>query len=70
MRRITIEAEGSNENKVIEQVEKAARMAAKSGKGTYVICRTDEAQVQKTPSGPSVPSFISQGRRERMGVVW
>ena len=72
MRKITIEVEGMNEDRIIEQMEKAARMAARAGRSTYVMCRTDEAQMQ-TPRalpGPSVPSFVQRGKREHMGVIW
>lgn len=70
MRTITIEVEGMNEDKVIDQLVKAARKAAKEAGNTYVMCSTEAPAKQKLLPDLSVPSFVRRGKSERMGVAW
>ena len=68
MRTITIEIEGKMENTVIAQMMQAARAAARGAKGTYVFAGLD--MPAKGEVGEiSIPSFVRQGRQERMGVI-
>ena len=71
MRTITIEVEGKHEDRIIEELSQAARTAARNAGGTYVLLSLDAPAGGRSADGEiKVPSFMRQGKRERMGVVW
>lgn len=64
-----IEVEGRHENRIAGQLAEAARRAAMAAGDTCVLCSMNEPTAERYQE-LKVPSFVRQGRREHMGVIW